>query len=33
MHDAGVRYYLFVDRLAGKAYSKGNYDGIDVSRH
>lgn len=33
MHDAGVRHYMFVDRLAGKAYSKGNYDGIDVSRH
>lgn len=29
----GVRHYMFVDRLAGKAYSKGNYDGIDVSRH
>ena len=33
MLNAGVRRCLFVDRLAGKAYSKGNYDGIDVSRH
>lgn len=24
---------MFVDRLAGKAYSKGKYNGIDVSRH
>lgn len=32
---AGMRVLpdVFVDRLAGKAYSKGNYDGIDVSKH
>lgn len=31
--NVGERHYVFVDRLAGKPYSKGNYNGIDVSKH